>query len=632
MERTKSSPLETRREADRSIEDTEAYKGAETLTQLGVLTKMKDIELFHGRAGQGGEWQVRSDFNNSGNQTGHHNINKIPALNTGSLTTARDFARARATGSEQPVAEVYRIKSSNPDARVIDSDFDWGSLSKFQYQDAIYALRKTLPDVADGTTLDFEDRNSGLGRAFSLKNLASGGEYGYLTVSDDVGNIANRLHVRPEMVQKLSGARNVRHLLGTQPEFMRQILYAFSDNEDSIQVRFESGDKSIPIDREYIGNWLKNMDAVGMGITVHSATLGRTLKNHLLFELDDVNTEERLEKNREVLKRRMGNMALRIYSKLNRSRTEANPGSEMSEAERRRECEKINGELDRYFCSEITRVGKSIGMNIENGMDTHDWTDPDQLRRLLNAIKQSRGEQIETGETGTKRKSEIIGLLSENLYASPQDIVEAAKKTPGFKGIFEADSGVWEGFSVQQHTETTLQFLDDNYADKLPSGVLPLLRLALVTHDIGKGVAARNGDKKRQKSYNIAYAEDFLRKNGVDDDLRELVITMIGDGMDASTDWAVHGGSSQKFYVFCKRTVGNFLGTVPSHDDVYGFAQMELALQTCDSGAYTDMAITRQRINDSSYFNYRNSPSFNSSFVRKASLSKRRAALKRRLD
>ena len=50
MERTKSSPLETRREADRSIEDTEAYKGAETLTQLGVLTKMKDIELFHGRA------------------------------------------------------------------------------------------------------------------------------------------------------------------------------------------------------------------------------------------------------------------------------------------------------------------------------------------------------------------------------------------------------------------------------------------------------------------------------------------------------------------------------------------------------------------------------------------------------
>ena len=49
MGKFEQSPIETRREVDRSIEQTEAYKGAETLTQLGVLSKMKDVDLFHGR-------------------------------------------------------------------------------------------------------------------------------------------------------------------------------------------------------------------------------------------------------------------------------------------------------------------------------------------------------------------------------------------------------------------------------------------------------------------------------------------------------------------------------------------------------------------------------------------------------
>ena len=178
MGKFEQSPIETRREVDRSIEQTEAYKGAETLTQLGVLSKMKDVDLFHGRAGDGrGGWQVRADFNNSGNETGHHNINKIPALNTGSVTTARDFAEARARRQGASVAEVHRIKSSNPDARIINPNFDWRSLSKFQRDDAVRAIRKTLPDVLDGISVDFKDRNSGLGRVFSPSDFSSGGEY-----------------------------------------------------------------------------------------------------------------------------------------------------------------------------------------------------------------------------------------------------------------------------------------------------------------------------------------------------------------------------------------------------------------------------------------------------------------------
>ena len=631
MGKFEQSPIETRREVDRSIEQTEAYKGAETLTQLGVLSKMKDVDLFHGRAGDGrGDWQVRADFNNSGNETGHHNINKIPALNTGSITTARDFAEARARRQGASVAEVHRIKSSNPDARIINPNFDWRSLSKFQRDDAVRAIRKTLPDVLDGISVDFKDRNSGLGRVFSPSDFSSGGEYGSFTVSDDIQRISAKLNIRQEMAGKISGARNARILLGNYPECMSNIVYAFSDGKDSISLNFVSGRKRIPIDREYVGNWLKNMDVVGANIPVHSATLGRDVNNCLLFELDDINTEERLEQNREAMQRRMGKMALRIYEKLHRPQDGAEANTEMSEDERQKECDRLNRELDNYFCAEITRAGQKIGLDIENGMDTHEWTDPAQLRRLLNAIKAGRGEKVETATSN--KKGEVVNLLSENLYASPQDIIESAKKTPDYKRLFEAQSGVWEGFTIQQHTETALQFFDDNYADKLPSGVLPLLRLAIITHDIGKGVAASRGDKANQKAYNVAYADDFLKKNGIDEDMRKLIVSMIGDGMDESTDWAIRGGSDAKFYDYCKRTVGDFLGTTPARDDVRGFAQLELALQTCDSASYTDMAVTRSRTSNSSYFNYRNSPSFDGSFIKKASLNNRRAMLKRHIE
>ena len=634
MNKSESSPLETRREVDRSIEQTEAYKGAETLRQLGILTRMGDIDLFHGRASDGKtDWQVRADFNNSGNETGNHNINKVPALNTSTETTARDFATARARRQGGAATEIYRIKSSNPDARIAEVDFDWGSLSKLQYDDARRAIRKTLPDELEGITIDFKDRDVGLGRVISPNDMSSGKKYGDFTLSNDIDAIARRMQVPPEMAKKLCGARNVRRLIGNYPVYMRRILHAFIADRDYVSVDFEDGKKTVPIDREYIGNWLKNMDVVGADIIVDSATLGRTVNNYLLFELDDINTEEKLEQNREKLKQRMGKVALRVAEKLNRpSRNEAMAGTEMTEAEKQERCSKLNQELDQYFCSEIVRAAKKAGFKLENAMDTSEWTDPDQLQRLLNAVKQERGEKVASTEPETPKKSEVVQLLSENLYASPQDIIEAAKKTPGYKGVFEAKSGVWEGFTVQQHTETALQFFDDNYADKLPSGTLPLLRLAIVTHDIGKGVAASRGEGRRQKAYNVAYAEDFLKKNGVDDDMRKLIVSMIGDGLSASSEWAIHNGSSSKFYDYCERTVRDFLGSAPNRDDVRGFAQLELALQTCDSASYTDIAVTRARTNGSQFIKYRNSPSFNGSFIKKAGLTGRRAALKRQLD
>ena len=58
---------------------------------------------------------------------------------------------------------------------------------------------------------------------------------------------------------------------------------------------------------------------------------------------------------------------------------------------RQKECDQLNKEIDRFFCAEIIRVGRQIGFNIQNGMDTRDWTNPDDLWKLWIALIKSHG-------------------------------------------------------------------------------------------------------------------------------------------------------------------------------------------------------------------------------------------------
>ena len=566
MRNPESTSTETRREVDRSLENSEAYQGAEKLTRLGLLTKMRDIELFHGRAADGTkDWHVRADFNNAGNNTGNRNINRVPALSTSTYDVAQKFANARARRAGAQT-EIHQLTSRNPDARIIDTRFKWDNLSKLQQDEAMQAIRQTLPSVAEGIDLSFEDRKAGLGTRILEKDFCSDGVFGDFTRLDDIGSIAKRLGVSSRMVEQVGGARNTRLMLQNYPKSMvRRIINAYSDNLDHISVRFAGVDKdvSVPINREYIGNWLKGMDVVGARMSVNSATLHETIDNYLMFELDDVDTKERIEQEREKRQRRMGQTALRIAERMNPNRANA--------------------------------------------------------------------PRNNAPETAMPRSSEIMNLINGDLYAQPHDIVEAAKRTPGYKDIFEASAGVWEGFSVQQHTETALQVFEDNYADKLPAKLLPMMRLALVTHDIGKGVAvASEGDKKNQRAYNAEYAQKFLLKNGVDFKICELVLSMIGDGLDHTTNCVVRKSpnSSKAFHFYCKQTLGSFLERQPDNAEVTGFAQMMLALQTCDSASYTDMAITRPKYGN---YKHKNSPSFNNSFTPKAGFSKRKLALKQDL-
>ena len=105
---------------------------------------------------------------------------------------------------------------------------------------------------------------------------------------------------------------------------------------------------------------------------------------------------------------------------------------------------------------------------------------------------------------------------------------------------------------VFANTETVLRIFDENYADILPASTLPIMRLSILVHDIGKSEAAKRNDKVNQQRYNIEYAKEFMRLNNVDDSISNLIISMIGEGKELAGQYMLkHDSETQrKFYKF----------------------------------------------------------------------------------
>ena len=172
-----------------------------------------------------------------------------------------------------------------------------------------------------------------------------------------------------------------------------------------------------------------------------------------------------------------------------------------------------------------------------------------------------------------------------------------------------------------------LRLFDDNYVDYVPASVIPITRLALLVHDIGKPEAAKMGDKINQKQYNVKFAKEFMELNNVDGATSELILSMIGEGLELTSELIMNRGNvvtKWKIMNFCEEIAKKYLGTEQvDQDTVTGFRKILEVMQTCDSAAYTTMAITRA----SNGVKYRNYGSFNSSFQGYKGLTGKRARL-----
>lgn len=245
--------------------------------------------------------------------------------------------------------------------------------------------------------------------------------------------------------------------------------------------------------------------------------------------------------------------------------------------------------------------------------------------RKLGGVAISLGEVV---RTEVEQKQLLLRLL-EDVHAKPDKLVEAAKLVNGYEGIFNGDAGNWEGFTLAEHTETVLRNFDENFADNLPVELLAPMRLAILSHDVGKPIASARGEKRRQKEYNVSQAGDFLGKLGVDERLKNLLLAVIGDGEELAFQIEVRGVGESAVTAMRELAVSTLKKFNSSEDvtdeQINGFIEMCKILQVCDGGAYTSMAITRREGGNG---RHRNAPSFNASFAQPAGFGKRTVRLR----
>ncbi len=150
----------------------------------------------------------------------------------------------------------------------------------------------------------------------------------------------------------------------------------------------------------------------------------------------------------------------------------------------------------------------------------------------------------------------------QNAHAKPRAIVAAANEVPGFDKVFEADAGNWEGYTLEEHTEKILRNFDENFADRLPVELLAPMRLALVVHDLGKPAAAAQHQKHNQAQYNTEKASQFVNVLGIDANVKQFTLGLIGPGMELTTQTAVFGRDEQlqPMRVFAREALGSLVG------------------------------------------------------------------------
>lgn len=512
--------LPRRREVmDEQIRQSEQYRAVKCLENFGIFRAAEELDLWHGRAGDGTNWEVKPSFNNASDNTGNYNINKIPALNTSNYSVAKEFSEARAYGDKS--SEVHKIISDDPDAVIIDGRNS--VLSAEERKEARNAIMTLSLPITEGAPLSFKHRHD-LERV-DLSDFIN--QYGVM-FKEDISDLKRTIGIDEDLIMHVGSAINTKTFLKNGS--IRSVCNAFLDNRNEIEVKINENEKrSIPISREYLASWFKANHVIGIKREVDSATLGKKIENIQLFDLEKVNTPE-------------------VYSRRERNRM-------------------------RFF-------GKAA---------------------------------LKATEKNVESESDLVKTLSSNLYIKPQEIIELAKKTPGFEEVFEADAGNWEGFKLGEHTETVLRIFDNNYADNIPASILPVMRIALLVHDIGKAEAVKRHDKGNQRAYNVEYAKRFMQLNRVDERTQNLIISLIGNGMRITEKMVINRGDKDtmlEFKNYCFKIATEYLGENADTDSAYGFKCLMEVLQTCDSAAYTTMAVTRGQ-ND---VFYRNSGSFNGSF------------------
>ena len=537
--------IETRIESDvTNFERRKCRDGAETLRRTGVLIPTAGKTYYHGRAHEGENFAVDVFFNNAGNATGNANVNAGETVLhvAGTHRTAERFAASRAA-RKGVVAEVAEVVIPDREATFFDCNI--GDTSPEETQERREAIISTLPSFLSGITLSAEDYKTIDTEALLgfFRSRGSAKEK-YFTADAEIPFIATRLKVSIDGARAIAGAVNTYYYVATH----------------------------------------KN-PAMGMSRCLLKMV---QQKGDLQLSLDD----QSAFKGREPAYDKYGRPIERLYP--------------------------ISREYLHKWMRDMHIVGikanvhsATLGDYVDDAYEIvslEDARSKEQMERSLEIRRKSYGGaarriyRLLNNPESMKQPETPLQYLSMDRHVSPTSLVDsAARVSPKYQQLYESGTGVKEGFTLRQHTETALEIFDASYKANLPRSVYDFGRLCLLVHDIGKPEAAKRG--ANQEPYNAKISRDFLRDIHAPKEFADAIPEIITAGAEAASEYMLSKGEEQKKAAKRKLAtvsaeIAKKLFNISPMDPMYRSCVQTVfdicyALVICDGGAYTTNASTR---------------------------------------
>ncbi len=549
----------------------EVKNAIDTLIDLGLIVKFDDsLELYHGRVGKKGEeWSVDPNFSNAENSTGNLNVNSVDALNASDKETAENFANARTLVA---IAQGENKNSIEPQVHRIVAD---GEAYIFAYktidpkdqqkvEDAMLTLLGT--NLSRLSPVSYEDRMMG-GRIYSvIKEYLSKSKQAILT-AEATKEIARQL-TSEENLRAMFSDINIPYLGdgGTLESHVKNLVYQIAGAVNTKYALLKN--PAVVLDRYVLGD--------------HETTDG--------LELWRVPVRQNVDGKDVTIKTFLPMSSAFVSSLLD--------SSNIVGYRQRIASVTVGRNIDSYFLFDKERINteKVIG---------------DKQRRIVEEYENLEALCKNIFAKSKKKNKDLFDVLENGTTEEIMDYVSSMKSLAPF---YEKRSGVWEGFTIKEHTESVLRWFDTNYKNALPKNVETFMKICILSHDIGKGVAYENGIM--QSEANRRYAPLAFDTLGLDKRLSRLGQYIIGDSQKKTTLYYIRRQEDAKkeFTAEAKSILGDYLGDDPTPEEIEGLWQLCSILQNCDSGSYTRRGITRKSTGYHKNANFQ----FTASFTRPA--------------
>ena len=278
----------------------------------------------------------------------------------------------------------------------------------------------------------------------------------------------------------------------------------------------------------------------------------------------------------------------------------------------------ISSEYISAWCSHNHVIGTKDRINsvtIDKEIDACHLFDTKRI-----ASEKQNGERLsKLINTYGELSHSLEGIVPEDAErfltcATSKEIMDCVCTEPKVKELFDKDSGIWEGWTVGQHTQSVMEFFDRYYKDEIPDSLKPFLKIALLSHDVGKGIAL---DKKiSQTQANMEVSSILYDALGVSDKHRQLLDFVINDSQFYTSEVLKGTGTKSGITTACYQAYKQIFGKEPSTNEIEGLKNLCVMLQQCDSGAYTRYSAVPHQNGQSKHYVGGGNDIFTDSFVK----------------